>query len=87
MTLARSLGLPTREVTGLLYLGDDIRAFGGHAWNEVALDGYWQPVDATWGEVDINATHILLGPRTGDGASAEALFGGYSFKLLDLERH
>lgn len=85
-TLARSIGLPTREVTGLLYLGDDVRAFGGHAWNEVALDGYWHPVDATWGEMDINATHILLGPRIGEEASAEALFGGYSFKLLEVER-
>ena len=83
-TLARSLGIPSREVTGLLYLGDDVQAFGGHAWNEVALDGYWHPVDPTWGETEINATHILLGPRTGDSASADSLFGGYSFKLLDV---
>jgi hypothetical protein len=85
-TLARSLGIPAREVTGLLYLGDDVRAFGGHAWNEVALDGFWHAVDPTWGETEINATHILLGPRTGDSASADALFGGYSFKLIDVER-
>ncbi len=83
-TLARSLGIPTREVTGLLYLGDDVQAFGGHAWNEVALDGYWHPVDPTWGEMEVNATHILLGPRTGDDASADALFGGYRFELLDI---
>lgn len=85
-TLARALGIPTREVTGLVYLGDDVRAFGGHAWNQVALDGYWYPVDATWGEVDINATHILLGPRSGDEASADALFGGYRLRLVDVER-
>ena len=85
-TLARSLGIPTREVTGLIYLGDDVQAFGGHAWNEVALDGYWHPVDATWGETEINATHILLGPRSGADASVESLFGGYRLKLLEIER-
>jgi hypothetical protein len=83
-TLARALEIPTREVSGLLYLGDDVQAFGGHAWNEVVIDGHWQPIDATWGEVEINATHILLGPRTGEKASAEAIFGDYEFSVLEI---
>ena len=85
-TLARALEIPTREVSGLLYLGDDVQAFGGHAWNEVVVDGHWQPIDATWGEVEINATHILLGPRTGENASAEAIFGDYEFTVLEIGR-
>ena len=24
------------------------QSFGGHAWNEVVVDGYWLPVDPTW---------------------------------------
>jgi transglutaminase-like putative cysteine protease len=85
-TLARSLDIPTREVTGLLYLGDDVQAFGGHAWNEVVIDGHWTPVDATWGEVTPNATHIRLGTRVGDDASVSSLFSNFSFRLLELGR-
>lgn len=85
-TLARSIGIPTREVTGLLYLGDDVQAFGGHAWNEVVIDGQWIPVDATWGEVEPNATHIRLGTRIGENTSLAGLFGNYRFKVLEIER-
>jgi hypothetical protein len=60
-TLARALGIPTRTVGGLIYGDDDelgTPLFGMHAWNEVALDGFWVPVDSTWNETTINATHI-----------------------------
>jgi len=85
-TLARSLDIPAREVTGLLYLGDDVQAFGGHAWNEVVIDGQWTPVDATWGETRLNATHVRLGTRLGDDTSLAGLFANYSFKVLEIER-
>src|SRR5207249_1012427 len=39
--LARAAGLPSREVSGFVYMGDAVKAFGGHAWNEVLLDGFW----------------------------------------------
>jgi hypothetical protein len=58
VTLSRASGVPARAVSGLLYIGDEIQGFGGHAWNEVVLDGHWVPVDAAWGEIKINATHI-----------------------------
>jgi hypothetical protein len=60
-TLARASGVPSREVSGLLYCGDDAKAFGGHAWNEVILNGVWVPVDASLNETEINATHICFG--------------------------
>jgi len=41
-----------------MYLGDDVKAFGGHVWNEVLIDKHWMPVDAIWGEVETDATHI-----------------------------
>ncbi len=56
--MARSLGIPCRTVGGLVYLGDDVKAFGLHAWNEVIINGVWVPVDATLGQTLIDATHI-----------------------------
>ena len=38
---------------------------------------------ATWGETEINATHIRLGTRLGDGASLQNLFANYSFRLIE----
>jgi hypothetical protein len=66
VTLARAAGLPARLVFGLIYMGDMVRAFGGHAWCEVAIDGEWVPVDPTWDEVEINPAHI----RSGAGVAA-----------------
>lgn len=56
--MARASGIPCRTVGGLVYLGDDYQAFGLHAWNEVVLRGMWVPVDPTWGQNSIDATHI-----------------------------
>jgi hypothetical protein len=59
-TMSRAAGVPTRIVSGLHYMGDDVQSFGGHAWNEVVLGGHWMPVDASWDELQINATHIKI---------------------------
>ena len=48
-------------MTGLVYMGDEVQAFGGHAWNEVVIDGKWVPIDATWNETTLNPTHITFG--------------------------
>jgi hypothetical protein len=69
-TLARAAGIPARTVSGLLYMGDDMQSFGGHAWNEVVLDGHWVPVDVAWNELEINATHITFA----DTLQAEAAY-------------
>jgi Transglutaminase-like superfamily len=45
--LARSLDIPCREVSGLIYMGDWCQGFGLHGWNEVVVDGRWQGVDAS----------------------------------------
>ncbi|MEO0081940.1 MAG: transglutaminase domain-containing protein [candidate division WOR-3 bacterium] len=54
--LARSLGIPTKLVAGLVYMDG---AFYYHAWNEVFL-GQWIPVDATFGEFPASALHLKL---------------------------
>ena len=57
---ARSLGIPTRVVNGLVYS----EAHGGflyHTWNEAWIAGSgWRPVDATFGQPHADATHLKL---------------------------
>ncbi len=83
-TLARAAGIPAREVGGLMYMGDDVKAFGGHAWNEVAIDGRWVPVDATWDETEIDATHVTL-DRKGKVETSLGVFGRLRFRLVSME--
>jgi hypothetical protein len=86
-TLARASGIPTREVTGLLYMGDDQKAFGPHAWNEVVLDGLWVPVDASADQVEVDPTHISFGSGLRDGVTGFLLsLGKLSFKLVEVKR-
>lgn len=84
-TLARALGIPAREVSGLAYMGDREQAFGGHAWNEVLVDGRWVPVDPTWGEVELDATHIRQATE-GTGAAAYFALGGARIELISAVR-
>jgi hypothetical protein len=85
-TLARAAGVPAREVSGLVYMGDDQKAFGGHAWNEVILDGVWVPVDASCGETDVDATHISFGSESRATTNMMQALGKLSFKLIEVER-
>lgn len=79
-TLARSLGLPARTVTGLAYADS---AFATHNWTEVAIDGWWHGVDPTWGRTQLDAAHIPL-PQDGELAVL-GLLPGLRFELLQAE--
>ncbi len=46
--LARSQGMASRVVGGLVYL-EQAAGFGYHMWTEVFVDGQWVPLDATLG--------------------------------------
>jgi transglutaminase-like putative cysteine protease len=61
VALCRAAGVPARPVFGVAYLGAGSRAFGYHAWAEVALGGRWVAVDPTWDEASADATHLVLG--------------------------
>jgi len=76
--LAKSIGLPTREIGGYAYM-PDIAGFGGHAWNEVVIDGYWQGVDATWNIWLPSLTHI-----TADHEKDTSLKKNFMLKLLSI---
>jgi Transglutaminase-like superfamily len=83
--LARASGLPSREVSGFVYMGDAVKAFGGHAWNEVLLDGFWVPVDASMNQVDADPTHICLGTDKESANNLLKTFGKLKFKLIEAE--
>lgn len=83
--LARASDVPTRELGGLVYTGDDEKSFGPHAWNEVVLDGHWVPVDASSNETDVNATHLSFGSKAGDMLAILASAGKLSFKLIEVK--
>ena len=52
--LARSLGIPSRIATGLVYHKD---AFYYHFWPEVYV-GRWVAMEPTLGQIQADATHI-----------------------------
>ena len=83
--LCRAAGVPAREVSGLLYVGDDFKAFGGHAWNEVVLGGVWVPVDASMGETEINATHICFGTEHRATKNLLTTLGKLSFRVVEVK--
>jgi hypothetical protein len=84
-TLARASGVPSREVSGLLYCGDDAKAFGGHAWNEVILNGVWVPVDASLNETEINATHISFGTEKTAAKNMLETLGNLKLRVVEVK--
>ena len=86
--LARAVGLPARTVVGLAYRddpGNSAGAFALHAWNEVAVDGFWRGVDPTWGQDSADLTHpaSARGLRPGsDRGTAEPTPAGRRGRLL-----
>jgi transglutaminase-like putative cysteine protease len=71
---ARSLGIPTRIVNGLVYAPEH-DGFLYHTWAESHLDGTWVAVDPTFGQLPADATHLKLV----EGESLEAVV-----PMLDL---
>jgi hypothetical protein len=79
IALARAAGIPAREVSGLVYMGDEVRRFGWHAWVEVDIDGHWVQVDPSSGERLANATHLTLG--AGDDSDWVTTMGSLTISL------
>jgi hypothetical protein len=81
-TLARAAGIPAREAGGWYYMGDSYQAFGGHAWNEVILDGQWVPVDAIFQQIQLDAGHIQSHAGDFDGKTLEGMAPGLRAKVM-----
>ncbi|MCM0081090.1 transglutaminase-like domain-containing protein [Geomonas sp. Red32] len=81
-SLARAAGIPTRFVSGLVYLPE--RGFLYHSWAESYLNG-WVPVDPTFGEVPADVTHIKLveGDSAGEMEALAGVIGRIKIKVAD----
>jgi len=83
--MARAIGIPCRTVRGLVYLGDESQAFGLHAWNEVVIHGVWVPVDPTWGQTLVDATHIRFSMDISEEWRILAAVSKMKIKVLHVE--
>jgi transglutaminase-like putative cysteine protease len=83
VALARALGIPAREVHGLVYAryGDGQDALYWHAWAEIRSAGEWIALDPTFGQPVADATHVQLG--TGSQVDTVGLLG--SLKVSGVE--
>ncbi|HEX7772377.1 MAG TPA: transglutaminase domain-containing protein, partial [Pyrinomonadaceae bacterium] len=79
VSMARSLGLPARIVSGLAYSGN---SFGGHAWVEVWA-GRWIELDPTWGTHFVDATHIR---NTSSSLVTSAALNLIEIEVLEAKR-
>jgi hypothetical protein len=82
--LARSQGVPTRVVTGLVYTPDI--GFLYHAWAESYVNG-WLAVDPTLNQVPADATHIKVssGDRSQDMNSLLKMVGKVKIEVQDFK--
>lgn len=85
--LAKIAGIPTRLVTGLVYVGTADGIFGYHEWVEVWIGDRWVPMDPTFGQDLADPTHIKFseGLSDGDGLREAGVVAAELFGDLDLE--
>lgn len=82
VALARSLGIPAREVGGYTY-SEDFEGFWAHAWAQVHDGTRWIDIDPAWDEFPVNATHIQT--SIVDQPMADiALYGKIEIEVLSL---
>jgi len=81
--LARAAGIPTRFVSGLVYL--DGKGFLYHSWAESLLNGRWVAIDPTYDQVPADPTHLKLleGHLPEDMAPIIAIIGRIRIKVLE----
>lgn len=69
--LGRACGLPSRVVTGLVYVpifGGSEDIFGFHMWTQFRIGDTWADFDAAQRESDCNPTHIAFNTSSLEGA-------------------
>ena len=83
--LARYFGIPCRKVSGLVYMGDWAQSFGLHAWNEIILDGHWQPVDPIERRYDLPPFYIRFPIDRDARAKLSRSVPNMTFKVLEVD--
>lgn len=81
--LARAAGIPTRFVSGLVYL--DGKGFLYHSWAESFLGNKWVSVDPTYNQLPADPTHLKLleGHLPEDMAPIIAIIGRIKVTVLE----
>ncbi len=81
--LARAAGIPTRFVSGLVYL--EGKGFLYHSWAESYLGNRWVSVDPTYNQLPADPTHLKLleGHLPEDVAPVIAIIGRIKMMVLD----
>lgn len=84
VTLARALGIPAREVSGLIFSSDTKPGFYWHAWAEVHDGARWVGVDPSFNQVGLDAAHIKMDE---DAASYRVVgvMGQLEIRVLDFQ--
>lgn len=80
--LARAAGIPTRFVSGLVYM--DGKGFLYHSWTESLLGGQWVAIDPTYNQVPADPTHLKFfeGHMPEDLAPIIAIIGRIKISVL-----
>ncbi|MCE7873491.1 transglutaminase domain-containing protein [bacterium CPR1] len=81
VALARSLGIPAREVGGLVSPQSE-PMFAWHAWAEIHDGHQWVSVDPMWNEVYVDATHLKMSQGNRDFSWINVA-GSLKLKVLD----
>ena len=85
VALARSSGIPAREVNGLLYLGDKKQQFQAHVWAEVFIDNQWMAVDPSWDRIKLDPGYIQINNGSSSDSSIETSHLATSGKKFHLK--
>lgn len=86
VAFARSVGLPAREVGGLLYIKSGKQPmFGWHAWAEIHDGRQWVSVDPAWDQVFVDATHIRFSSGS-DDLSWIGVIGSLKLRVVEFTR-
>jgi transglutaminase-like putative cysteine protease len=85
VALARAVGIPARQVYGLVYAryADGADALYWHAWAEVRSAGEWIAIDPIFGQPVADATHVALG--RGAQEDAVGLLGALEVKGVEVK--
>jgi hypothetical protein len=87
IALARAVGIPAREVAGLVYVDAGKPAFYFHQWAKVWV-GKWVDMDPTFGQTTVDVTHIKLGEGDlFDLARIIPIIGRLKIHLVSEEAH
>ncbi len=81
--MCRAASVPARVATGLVYVGDERKRFGLHAWVEAWADR-WRALDPALGEAAADATHIKLVEGLG-ALDLARIAGAIRVRVLEAE--